>query len=225
MTAMAGRRRARRRAARDLEDPGAAFARDLEAVMVTFLTASRPVCSGGGTSMRSSSFTGAARVQSGADGRRGGETRATGRVGPGGAGAGRDGPLGSSPGALGESLHRLPPPLRGPVVSGCVGGVAGAAAPHRRIHGSSPGTLGESLHRLPPPLRGPVVSGCVGGVGRGRDRRVGCRGRSGRGRFRRPHPRRSSRMVGRRLASRDAPRLASTSLNPRDRTPTREHVT
>ena len=76
MTAMAGRRRARRRAARDLEDPGAAFARDLEAVMVTFLTASRPVCSGGGTSMRSSSFTGAARVQSGADGRRGGETRA-----------------------------------------------------------------------------------------------------------------------------------------------------
>ncbi|WP_315218027.1 hypothetical protein, partial [Actinomyces dentalis] len=31
------------------EDPGAAFARDLGAVMVTFLTASRPACSGGGT--------------------------------------------------------------------------------------------------------------------------------------------------------------------------------
>ena len=76
MTAMAGRRRARRRtargredpAAREPEDPGAAFARDLEAVMVTFLTASRPACSGGGTSMRPSSFTGAARVQSGAGG-------------------------------------------------------------------------------------------------------------------------------------------------------------
>ena len=35
----------------------------------------------------------------------------------------------------------------------------------------------------------------------------------------------ASRMVGRRLACRDAPRLASTSLNPRDRTPTREIVT
>ena len=35
----------------------------------------------------------------------------------------------------------------------------------------------------------------------------------------------ASRMVGRRLACRDAPRLASTSLNPRDRTLTREHVT
>ena len=35
----------------------------------------------------------------------------------------------------------------------------------------------------------------------------------------------ASRMVGRRLACRDAPRLASTSLNPRDRTLTREIVT
>ena len=35
----------------------------------------------------------------------------------------------------------------------------------------------------------------------------------------------ASRMVGRRLACRDAPRLASTSLNPRDRHLTREIVT
>ena len=34
----------------------------------------------------------------------------------------------------------------------------------------------------------------------------------------------ASRMVGRRLVCRDAPRLASTSLNPRDRTLTREIV-
>ena len=56
-----------------------------------------------------------------------------------------------------------------------------------------------------------------------RARRVGCRGRSGRrrGRFRRPCRRRSSRMVGRRLACRDAARLASTSLNPRARTSSR----
>ena len=35
----------------------------------------------------------------------------------------------------------------------------------------------------------------------------------------------ASRMVERRLACRDAPRFASTSLNPRDRTLTREIVT
>ena len=35
----------------------------------------------------------------------------------------------------------------------------------------------------------------------------------------------ASRMVGRRLACRDEPRPASTSLNPRDRHLTREHVT
>ena len=34
----------------------------------------------------------------------------------------------------------------------------------------------------------------------------------------------ASRMVGRRLACRDAPRLARSSLNPRDRHLTREHV-
>ena len=126
MTAMAGRRRARRRtargregpaargpegpgaafarepedpAARGPEGPGAAFARDLEAVMVTFLTASRPACSGGGTSMRPSSFTGAAPVQSGAGGTgldvvaecvNRGSSRARAGQGPGGAGrAGR----------------------------------------------------------------------------------------------------------------------------------------
>ena len=38
-------------------------------------------------------------------------------------------------------------------------------------------------------------------------------------------PCRSSRMVGRRLACRDEPRLASTSLNPRARHLTREIVT
>ena len=48
------------------------------------------------------------------------------------------------------------------------------------------------------------------------------------GRFRRPvpaSPRYASRMVGRRLACRDAPWLASTSLNPRARRLTREIVT
>ena len=34
----------------------------------------------------------------------------------------------------------------------------------------------------------------------------------------------ASRMVGRRLACRDAPRLASTSLNPRDHHLTRKHI-
>ena len=38
-------------------------------------------------------------------------------------------------------------------------------------------------------------------------------------------PHRPSRMVGRRLACRDAPRLARSSLNPRDRHLTRENVT
>ena len=36
-----------------------------------------------------------------------------------------------------------------------------------------------------------------------------------------PPPRRLSRMVGRRLACRDAPRLASASLNPQERTSSR----
>ena len=75
---------------------------------------------------------------------------------------------------------------------------------------SPPGAVGESGSAG---SAGVIVGGGPGGVGGG----------SGA-----PSPLRldsASRMVGRRLACRDEPRLASTSLNLRDRTLTREHVT
>ena len=74
--------------------------------------------------------------------------------------------------------------------------------------GSPPGALGGG--------RGGIGgSGAGGGPG-------GVEGGSGAPSPLRPDS--ASRMVGRRLACRDAPRFASTSLNPRDRHLTREHV-
>ena len=90
------------------------------------------------------------------------------------------------------------------------GAIEGAGAGRDGPLESPPGALGalgaaESA--------GVIVGGGSGGIGGGPGVPPPLR------------PCRSSRMVGRRLACRDAPRLASTSLNPRDRHLTREIVT
>ena len=126
---------------------------------------------------------------------------------------------------------------------GCGGDLLGGVLLVRRVVARASECVSRA--RLPGVTRGGIEGGGAQGsavtarsgrlrVRRGSrarwDRRVGCRGRPGRrrGRFRRPvpaSPRCASRMVGRRLVCRDAPRFVSTSLNPRDRTLTREHVT
>ena len=85
--------------------------------------------------------------------------------------------------------------------------------------------------RLPGVMRGAVEGGGARGLAvMARSSRLrarwGSRARTGSagrvpGAVPAPPPRRSSRMVGRRLACRDAARLASTSLNPRERTSSR----
>ena len=105
---------------------------------------------------------------------------------------------------------------RGPAVTVCSsrlrvrrGWGIGAGA-HPRLTQSPPGALG-ALGAAG--SAGAVVGGGPGGVGGGSGAPPPLR------------PDSASRMVGRRLACRDAPRLASTSPNPRDRHLTREIVT
>ena len=108
-------------------------------------------------------------------------------------------------------------------VAVCSGGSSSSGGLLRGRPSASPGVMRGVVEGVG--VRGPAVTVCSSRPRARRrsrarrDRRVGCRGWLGRRRerFRRPRPRRLSRMVGRRLACRDAPRLASTSLNPRAR--------
>ena len=114
------------------------------------------------------------------------------------------------------------------VVAVCSGGSSSSGGLLRGRPCASPGVMRGVVEGVG--ARGPAVTVCSSrprvrwGVGRGG---IGGPGGVGGGSGA-PSPLRpdsASRMVERRLACRDAPRLASTSLNPRERTPTREHVT
>ena len=115
------------------------------------------------------------------------------------------------------------------VVAVCSGGSSSSGGLLRGRPGASPGVMRGVVEGVG--VRGPAVTVCSSrprvrwGRWVRRDRRVGCRGRPGRRRERFRRPRWSSRMVGRRLACRDAPRLARSSPNPRARHLTREIVT